>query len=41
MTAAVAAVALDLSHVGAAFGDPPLASQAAFRAALEARSASQ
>lgn len=36
MTAAVAAVALDLSNVGAAFGDPPLASQAAFRAALEA-----
>lgn len=36
MNAAAAGRPLDLRDVGAAFGDPPLASQAAFRAALDA-----
>ncbi len=36
MNAAAAGGPLDLRDVGAAFGDPPLASQAAFRAALDA-----
>jgi alpha-D-ribose 1-methylphosphonate 5-triphosphate synthase subunit PhnH len=36
MNAAATGMPLDLSDVGAAFGDPPLASQAAFRAALDA-----
>lgn len=34
--AAVTPMPIDLSAVGPAFGDPPLASQAAFRAALDA-----